>query len=614
MKTKKLQLLALSTALTLSVAGAAVSSLLLQPTQTASAQTYSASDLFTSANTNVSAQEEFVSLNFEDASDNSVKYNRDLAYKWYTDKGEANAKYLTFSFSFGETVNFKTFTVTFTSQENSRTSEGKAKNEIVFFSDGKVAVRNNENKDTKDEDLTSVSAVSSWAGKTVEIAFANNDEPGKYAVKVNVDGADKLNGEGAFTNIKGAFAESTSDVVPLALSATFEGSAKTQTVSVRELNGQSFQLKEGRVEDNADPVLVVNDQLKSFNLGMRLLDFEYEVIDVCDSSVTKTMKYYRYQPGETEPATWPTLTTSTKLNETYDENNAITTTYVAIKFELKDDTNEKKTYDASWYAAADARLTTIDNNTFFAVINDSEAPEYDLTVDYQDRIDQKIAADPLKAGEGYSFYLPSFADVITDSETPYENLKFTIYYRSDSNSSTSTKSSLSYNQLEIPIGTAGEYHFRVVATDKAGNEMTNFHDKDDNSDILKVTSSNVWDVKEEELPTYTFRVNNRGITIEESKQQSTAYVGTKYTVSSFTVKGVSGHVDEYELYYLSGLSVNNSVSYKQLVDFANAYAKKCTDEGAKPEEFAQKLMEEYPSLSGVTLKTIAEYDSDGPQS
>lgn len=91
-------------------------------------------------------------------------------------------------------------------------------------------------------------------------------------------------------------------MVPFAFKAEMpegaEGDAATTKILFKDLNGQSFTLDENKkIADTAKPVLVVNDFVSSFALGTPF-SLDYEVIDVLDTSVTKTMEYYQYNPDD----------------------------------------------------------------------------------------------------------------------------------------------------------------------------------------------------------------------------------------------------------------------------------------------------------------------------
>lgn len=618
MKTKKIQLVALLAAFIIGISGIFLSLSL----RLASAATYSASSLFTSPDTGSleTNANEALKLVFKDGS--TVRYNRDLAYKWIIRNDDSNTyvngeNYFSMEFSFDE-VNFTEFSVKFQSAENSVTKEEVAENEIIFFENGQLAFRNAAEKDVEVENLTKVGEATSLAGKAVKISFGAGVKSGEYAVTVTVDGVAQT---GTFTNIAGTYAEYVvSEIIPLSFSAELKESAEEQKISLKELNKQNFVLnEEGKVVDNAAPVLALNDDVKSFILGTKILNFSYEAIDVCDSTVTKTIEYYQYDPSD-EKAEWTSLTTSVKIFETALEGGSTILEqdgkeYVCVRFVLNDDESNSGTYFIADYAqeSADRYEKTVgtgdDEETlcFTAVITDDESPYYtffkkDQTFDqvgfdafkdvYQAAVD--ASADEQRAGDGYYFYLPSLMDYIEDNDTAYTGLKFNIYYKY---TTTGSQTRLAYNELKFPVTKAGKYVFKVIASDKSGNVMQYLND--DNR-WANVTSDNVWDV--DKIPSFTFTAENRGLEIEDLDEASNAYKDSNYSATKFTVKG-SDYEEEFSLFYLDGVTPGN-VSYGDLVTFANGYHE---------EDFVTALKGAYSAIDDQAKFTeIDAWDSDGP--
>lgn len=622
MKTKKIQLVALLVAFIIGIAGIFVSLSL----HSASAATYSASSLFTSPDTGSleTNANEALKLVFKDGS--TVRYNRDLAYKWVVnnddnDTYEKGENYFSMEFSF-DSVNFSEFSVKFQSSENSVTKEEVAENEIVFFENGQYAFRNAGQKDVESKDLEKKGEAVDLTGKTVKINFAAGAKSGEYTVTVSVN---ENSASGTFTNIAGTYAEYVaSEVVPLSFKATLKEGASEQKLTLKELNKQTFVLDgDKKVVDNAAPVLALNDDVKSFILGTKLLNFTYETIDVCCSTVKTTTEYYQYDPSDTK-ADWTSLTSSVKIFETALEDGSSILEqdgkeYVSVRFILKDDENNSLTYYIADYAESteDCYEKTVgegenaEKYSFTAVITDDEAPSYTF---YQKAIDNTLtfdqdafnafvdayqaavdtAAEEQRAGDGYYFYLPSLMDYIEDNDTSYTGLKFNIFYKY---TTTGSQTKLAYNALKFPVSKAGKYVFKVVASDKSGNVMQYLNDDERWADV---TSDVVWDI--DEIPAFTFTAENRGLEIEDLETASYAYKGSNYSAKKFTVKG-SDYEDEFKLCYLDGVTPGN-ISYNEIVDFANDY---------HDEDFVSALKEKYSSISGEAAFTeISPWDSDGP--
>ncbi len=585
----------------------------------ATAATYATTSIFaSSANGSVSGEKnDYTSFTFKGEKDNAVNYNRNLAYKWFTKEtgAEPVANYFSMKFAFGSEINFETFTIAFQAAENSKSDDGVTENEIVFFNDNgsySVAIRNNDDKDKTDADLTKT-AITTMGD--IEVKFSAGAHVSEYAVNVKVGTQDIP--VATFTNVRGSYAKYvTSKVIPLSFTAKV-ATDKEQVVKFQELNGQSFLLDgESKVVDNKEPVLVVNEDIKNFLLGYKLFDFSYEVIDVCDSTVTRDTTYYQYNPEATEES-YKTLTSTVRIFDKYTFKTDAKE-YVSIRFKLHDDENNEATYDLSWYASDRTNdVTKKGEIEYLSVIIDKAAPVYTcidtvgttqtLDTENQALVDYKAdvvtAAADLSAGEGRSFYLPSLEELIADGETAYSGLTFTIYYRTESGTSTSTRSNVAYDDLDIPVSSAGQYEFKVVASDESGNKIA-FYDEDGN--LVTVSTDNIWDL--DQIPSFTFKVENRGLTVEETEELSYAYMYSNYTVESFEIKAVPGYASNYALYYIEGVNPN-SVSYADMVAFANY----CYENDVDENNFVAKLREwSSEALADAKLNEISKFNDKGP--
>lgn len=651
MKTKKLQVLSLVAAFGFCAGGAILSSS-LGVKASAADKTYSATTLFSTtggakADTTLSEDagvDSYLKYTFGEGVQN-VEYRQNLAYKWYWNNSQNNTdglytdgeNYFSLIFSFQGEIQFDYFTVSFFSQQNSKTKEDDTRNDLVFTKDT-VAVRNDGDREIENKDLT---------GQTVDltgnvvITFSQDDtvDSGEYIVSVNGEKA------GVFTNIAGSYAKYSAGSLPSTLTfsadtAKDDDADLSTTFVLKEMNRQSFKIEKESassakivIKENAAPVLAVNDDIKEFTLGTKLYDFTAVPVSVCNKSITSSAipYYYQLKGYDSESglfydsdifaeANWSKLTSTVKILDTdiynldLDENGAKDRTeYVAIRYELTNN-GTKYTYYLTDYTvnADDVRDFEIINGkaedgaegdvekatySFLKVGHDEVAPEYaanyeEYVEDYQANVD--ALAETLKSGSGYYFYLPSLYDMIQDEKTPYTGLTFTVYYQSE-DSSTSTQS-CQYNTLQFPINKAGAYRFKVIAADKYGNKMKGLIDGEE----TELTTSNVWE--DEKFPTFTFTVKNNGIEIEEESNNSDAYVGKEFEFDEFTIKGESGYNKEYTLYSIEGLSVNDD-HYEALKALVKEYHQT---------KDANALKEAVKALGG-TVREISEFTSSGPQ-
>ena len=559
--------------------------------------------------------ESYIEFTFRDGG--RVYFRRDLAYKWFTADTEADstlanpgkANYFSMDFTL-PSLDFETFTISFESAEESVTEEKKAVNDIVFrMSDDtlQVAVKDAGHRDTENDELT-WSDLATGESAEISLSFAEGVNIGEFAVSITCGGTTV---EGALTNIGGNYAEyrsssSSSPNTPITFSMTMpedDESSEGVAVYMRSLNGQSFLLEDGEVQDDTAPVLAVSEDVYAFTLGQRYSFTSYEAIDVCRDSVTVTRQYYMAKATENgyeiadESATgtdsaYETLSTSTTFFMPTADNETVTDEYVSVRFSL-DDNRTRKEADIlneyvylTWYAADTSAeggivqtLTSSDgedatSQDFIIVTADEkEGPYYvGLTADeetgtnvateefeiavaaYQTAVNE--AAAEAGAGEGAYLNLPSLRGLIASDYADYRNLDFTIYYWHESaevGSSPSSTSTLDYNGLRFEVAQEGLYTFRIVATDSSSNAMQLY---DRNGELVSLSSSNVGydddgeDFLVADIPTFTAYIDYDGATIEDPGSQDYGYRDRSYSIDDFEVIALEGYASDYTLYYI----------------------------------------------------------------
>ncbi len=582
--------------------------------------------------------ERFVEFTFSEE-DGSVYFRRDLALKWLSpveaeetpeedepaeqaeeSGGEEGAQpaaayetnYFSMTFAF-PSFDFSRFTLEFESAEENISKEGTAVNSLVFFYEEdklSAAVRDSyaqPDEDTEEEDDAWFEdaekvALDIAAGADITVSF-EEAEVGSFHVLVN--GTEV----GTFTNVGGYYMEYLSSASstprdPIAFRADELKEGKSeQKLVMKDLNGQSFKLNENsRIDDTADPVLVINEEIYAYTLG-RKWSLTYEAIDVCDSSVTITRRYAMVNAADDEgnypkptKDDYSTLSTSTVFMPTSDTQSE--EQYVSIYFELDDGTNlsglgdeekEAKRVYLWWYAAEGQTKSLSDGTEEFTYIlvnrgdvgdvqsGEKSGPYYvgvtpnhdelnnkggdaalakELAEKYQAAIDEvvyetvekdgaSVKKCKLSAGDGAYFYLPSLRGLIASKNADYRNLRFSIYYKKQSletTASASSATSLRYNALRFEIDEEGKYVFKVLASDAAGNAMKYYVD----GEYVTVSSDNIWDI--EEIPTFSLEASYTGATIKNPGTQSLGYCASSYSISSFDIVALDGYKTSYKLY------------------------------------------------------------------
>lgn len=616
---KKTKLTALTLMLATAVVSTAFGGAILANNAAADADTYALSDVFSVTDATLGAETlgEGESANKVTAltlkNKGSVTMKRSLALKWFAKKGEAS--YFTMTFAF-KTLNFKSVTLEMESASAWATKDEKTTNTVKFTKDAetvKVSVNGGEAK-----------AVTVAAGEklTLSLTEESTNKDGEFGVKL---GEDEI---GKFTNIGANYAEyASNEQYPLTIKAEAaegsEGDQANTVVLLYDINGQQFDelTSENKIEDNAAPVLVVNENVNGFLLGTAF-SLDYTTVDVLKSkSLNNTLKYYQYNPNlkdvdesfESENSAYKTLSTSVYFMDTVcyvkdgefvaeGTNEAKTTTVfkekgeelVSIKLKTGDGTNAE-IYDLAWYANATETVKgstldylPVDKNTdgamytYLQLDKENKANKLVNETDYaqaKETFEESLeeAARDVYAGSNSYIYFPSFKWLIGDNNG-YRNLKFTISYKTPSSNSASAKTNLSYNTLKLAASNEGQYEFKIFATDKAGNTMKYYLD----GELVSVTSSNVWDI--EEIPSFTYEIGNKGLKVEEganaSSRRETKVLDKTYKLDDMDVVGANNLKEDYKLYkidrskYNDGLEANKqltasdlyAVTYKELQD------------------------------------------------
>ncbi len=569
MKNKKL------TAITLMLASATVSAamggvLLGQTAAADDVATYTLSDVFTATETSRNVVTEMIgegdSANkvtaFALKDDESAKIKRSLALKWY--EGENQVKYFSTTFAFKE-LNFESVTLSMDTASAWATKDNKTTNEIEFKVDG-GALKVSVNDGTEH-------SVSYVAGTELTVSLSEvEDRDGAFTVKL---GSDEI---GTFENVGANYASYTaSKMSPL----TFTVAAETDvvaTVLLYDINGQQFDnlTADNKVQDNAAPVFVVNEDVNSFLLG-GAFSLDYTVLDVLKTkSLDNKLTYYQYNPADTE-VNYKELTTSVYFMDTvyYKDGSGnivekgdgatATTVYkelgnelVSIKMKAGDGSQSTE-YDLAWYAKTtqtQGNITyvpvnkTVEGATYKYIQADNGENKIVNETEYEaakaDFVNALNAlADEVFAGSNSYLYFPSLEWLFQD-DNGYRNLKFSISYRVEGTQGEKTSTGLSYNGIKLAVESEGLYEFRVFANDKAGNTMQYYVD----GEKVSVTTANIWDV--ENVPTFSFEIKNRGLKVEDPikalDRRDTEILDKTYTLEDLKVVGASTLKEDYKLY------------------------------------------------------------------
>ncbi len=566
-------------------------------------------------------------IEFSLADGGKTHFRRDLALKWFSadDSAESassavkpgKANYFSMQFSF-PSVDFETFTIEFQSDEENITKDAQAVNSLVFekTADGglTVKVKNASQQDLENTDpaLNSGTVAADSVSNDFTLTFAEATDAdavaGDFKIVLQCGDAQVL--ESKFTNIGGNYLEyrssaATTPNTPITFTAELpEGAAEgaMQSVLMKSLNGQSFALTEGRVQDNIAPVLVLNEEVYAFTLG-RQFSLAYETIDVCDDTVSVSRYFYMAAKNEDDTYIAPekddysTLGTSTyfmPVTETPAGQSPVE--YVSIYFELQDGRTDdesnliSETVYLTWYAAPGSdTVETLNGCDYIRVDRSEEGPAYTgLTYNEDDKTNNKgegydtakqayqtaleTAAENTSAGTGAYLYMPSLRGLIYSNFADYRNLQFTVCYYQETQAdgdTASSESGLSYNELRFEVDKDGWYRIRIFATDASSNAMKYYNE---DGDLVDVTTSNVWDIPN--IPEFRVNIGYNGASIEDPGSQDYGYRDRTYTISDFDIIALAGYVEDYALYYFDSdyLAEGQTMpSYDDFVENAEQY-------------------------------------------
>ncbi len=206
------------------------------------------------------------------------------------------------------------------------------------------------------------------------------------------------------------------------------------------------------------------------------------------------------------------------------------------------------------------------------VKNSGEAPKYNGNVDainsFKNALQQNLFSDAVAGiyvalGSDKYLTIPSMKNMVSDDESSYENLKYTIYYK------TPTTDSSRSTDFTIPIADEGKYVFYVVFKDEYNNSMNTY-------DFMQIDVNNAQQVTYGQYQDYIFEFeiyDNAPMKIEAINQDN-GFIGVEYVAGGFEVTG-SNYESEYTLYFSETEIDEDASGWKEIVKASDA-----TDENA----------------------------------
>ncbi len=602
----------------------------------AAASKYKITDVFATSGTAATDK-----VSFALGNDEYVRYNRDLAFKWYTAKDTASYFNMQFSFS---NLDFTSITFEMESEASVVNEEEKAVNAVEFKVVENALQAAVVNAATTDENKQ-FQAISYVAGETLTLSFLEGSSFDTFKIKLN-----DVTFTEEFTDIGANYGDYTyEEIHPLEITAVAAAEKET-SLTILNINGQSFDenhVKDGQITDDTAPVLVVNEDVTTFQYGTAF-SLEYEKVDVLQSSgLTETKKYYQWNPADEKVSYDNTLSSSVYFMDTVyyvdpanpanvvkDQTSGFTATnvlrengkeYISVKFTLTDDSNKSADYYLSWYASGVESKTLTENTEgatpvatdYIIIEKNEEGAKYKyitpneadktnvvdaalegLVATYQDKLDE--AAKKVSAGSDSKISIPDVEWLINDNGG-YRALKFTISYRTPSTTSSPKSSTgLAYNGLKFTTSEEGEYEFKIFAIDKGGNSMQYYLD----GELVEVDGTTVWEI--EEIPSFQFTIDDKDIGVEDpSSTNNSARLVEKildqtYTLSGLTVVGTTQQKSDFALYRFDNTNCPKvtegmlfTVKYSSITEAAKS---KLTQVGTVYKDYFDLYLSEYATL------------------
>lgn len=166
----------------------------------------------------------------------------------------------------------------------------------------------------------------------------------------------------------------------------------------------------------------------------------------------------------------------------------------------------------------------------------------------------------IRIGSDQYLELPSMRNLVKDDLTSYENLKYTICYKSETAESTYS------SKFRLPVETAGKYVFYVLFEDADGN-------KTDADKFYKMDGDKV--EYDKEFSQYVFGLDGSIYLEDDAPLSVTAYnqgegfVGVEYKATAFKISS-SGYTAKYSLWYSAKQIEKDSTEWVRITKVSDA--------------------------------------------
>lgn len=388
---------------------------------------------------------------------------------------------------------------------------------------------------------------------TVRLAVANSEESG-YSFVVTVNGetfditsSEELKPKMFGGNVTGSFSFAAGEEAAGDLSVD----SIAQSTSDAEMK-QDFVLAEGETEvESAKPVVLLGEDFYNNETDAAIVKRAYRNIDIVPAG---------YSVDETISASSFDIAVAEEFVNDIAFNNESSTKTLRIKTADKDvqfsvvlnageETEESYTFALRGVVDETAPAVTANAEAIASYVKALyEATR--ATYETEDGEEEHY----IRIGSGNYLDLPSMESLVKDGTTSYDDLDYTVYYRSRTSDWSSTTS------FRIPVNSEGRYEFYVLFEDEDGNAMEQDEVVKDGDIIEGVpvffaadAAMDPADIDVTGATNYVFSFevyDDAPIEVQapEESDIELAYKGISYTAAEFTVLA-NNYTEEYTLEY-----------------------------------------------------------------
>lgn len=388
---------------------------------------------------------------------------------------------------------------------------------------------------------------------TVRLAVANSEESGySFVVTVNGETFDissfaELKPKMFGGNVTGSFSFAAGEEAAGDLSVD----SIAQSTSDEEMK-QDFVLAEGATEvERAKPVVLLGEDFYNSETDAAVVKRAYRNIDIVSAgySVDETISASSFEIAVAEEFADDIAFNNESSTKTLRIKTADKNVQFSVVLNAGEETEESYTFELCGTVDETAPAVTANAEAIASYVKALyEATR--ATYETEDGEEEHY----IRIGSGNYLDLPSMESLVKDGTTSYDDLDYTVYYRTRTSDWSSTTS------FRIPVNSEGRYEFYVLFEDEDGNAMEQDEVVKDGDIIEGVpvffAADEAMDAADIDVTgatnyVFSFEVYDDApieVQAPEESDIELAYKGISYTAAEFTVLA-NNYTEEYTLEY-----------------------------------------------------------------